>query len=370
MVLSDDEEIFTREWLMLRGGELSVDVKLFERAVYCLLLTGYLKNEGLDFLFKGGTSLILLLKDIRRLSIDVDIATGHSKDDIENVLNRIIVSSPFTHYKENIRKGPRHDKIPKVHYKIYYKSQIDDEYQHVLFDVVFQEPKYRDQEIVLSNQLFPIKTDIHLRVPTIASILGDKLVAFAPKTTGIKYGEGKELQRIKQLFDIGCLFMEMNDTDGLHDSFSKCIEQENNFFKEQFNIHNVADDIEDLALLINFIDIKGYEENDRTEEIRRGIISISSHLTHGGRYLHQQVKVDAARASFCVNLIDNLHKIPDINRIFHNVRDVAENDNSRLDDILSEVKFPTKLKFITRLRKAAPKAVIYWCGCMRWDIFQ
>ena len=37
-------------------------------------------------------------------------------------------------------------------------------------------------------------------------LLGDKLTAFAPHTTGILYGAGKELEIAKQLFDIGTLF--------------------------------------------------------------------------------------------------------------------------------------------------------------------
>jgi predicted nucleotidyltransferase component of viral defense system len=48
-----------------------------------------LKNEGLNFIFKGGTSLILLLSSARRFSIDIDIIV--EKDvDIQRVLDRII----------------------------------------------------------------------------------------------------------------------------------------------------------------------------------------------------------------------------------------------------------------------------------------
>jgi hypothetical protein len=47
---------------------------------------------------------------------------------------------------------------------------------------------------------------VTLTVPDINSIAGDKLTAFAPNTTGILYGSGKEKEIVKQLFDVGCLF--------------------------------------------------------------------------------------------------------------------------------------------------------------------
>jgi predicted nucleotidyltransferase component of viral defense system len=49
---------------------------ILERSLYALTLLGRLVDSGLPFIFKGGTSLILHLPQIRRLSIDVDIVCG------------------------------------------------------------------------------------------------------------------------------------------------------------------------------------------------------------------------------------------------------------------------------------------------------
>lgn len=49
-----------------------------------------LVNEGLNFIFKGGTSLVLLLDEIKRFSVDVDIITEENKEKVETVLNKII----------------------------------------------------------------------------------------------------------------------------------------------------------------------------------------------------------------------------------------------------------------------------------------
>lgn len=49
-----------------------------------------LVNEGLNFIFKGGTSLVLLLDEIKRFSVDVDIITEEDKAKVETVLNKIL----------------------------------------------------------------------------------------------------------------------------------------------------------------------------------------------------------------------------------------------------------------------------------------
>jgi len=44
-----------------------------ESMVHALYLLEQLKLTGLDFIFKGGTSLVLLMEQSRRFSVDIDI---------------------------------------------------------------------------------------------------------------------------------------------------------------------------------------------------------------------------------------------------------------------------------------------------------
>lgn len=46
-------------------------------------------NEGLNFIFKGGTSLVLLLDQIKRFSVDIDIITEEDKEKVKTCLNKI-----------------------------------------------------------------------------------------------------------------------------------------------------------------------------------------------------------------------------------------------------------------------------------------
>ncbi len=54
--------------------------------IHALSLVEQLSSQGLDFVFKGGTSLILLLDDAGRFSIDIDIVTTAAREDIEKAL--------------------------------------------------------------------------------------------------------------------------------------------------------------------------------------------------------------------------------------------------------------------------------------------
>lgn len=46
-------------------------------------------NKGLNFIFKGGTSLVLLLDQIKRFSVDIDIITEEDKEKVKTCLNKI-----------------------------------------------------------------------------------------------------------------------------------------------------------------------------------------------------------------------------------------------------------------------------------------
>ena len=73
-------------------------------------------NEGLNFIFKGGTSLVLLLDEIKRFSVDVDIITEEDKEMVETVLNKIIENQDlFKKVEENIRKNAASQRMNLQH---------------------------------------------------------------------------------------------------------------------------------------------------------------------------------------------------------------------------------------------------------------
>ena len=79
------------------------DPALIERSIYAFGLLEALVKVGMPFIFKGGTCLMLLLKDPQRLSIDIDISVENTVD-VEEYLKLAATIFPFIHYEEQKRE--------------------------------------------------------------------------------------------------------------------------------------------------------------------------------------------------------------------------------------------------------------------------
>jgi len=186
-----DKDCLTKEWLensilKLRTQNNSIDIQLLEKTVNALYLLECLIKADIKFIFKGGTSLVLLLNKIKRFSIDIDIIIENELSNIENILLNLIEDSKFfTRYEENLRPGSASDRMNLKHYKFFYISLLDNFEKYVLLDIAYEKnlyPKIMKKEI----DCFLLKTsqDVYeVNVPSIESILGDKLTVVAPNTT-------------------------------------------------------------------------------------------------------------------------------------------------------------------------------------------
>lgn len=130
------------------------------------------------------------LKEQRhRLSIDIDIICPPGTE-IEEYLQSY-KDYGFIDYKpiERIQRGTD---IPKSHSKFFYQvAFLDgiDRKETILLDVLNEDCHYNEVVTLPVESRF-IKTEGELnyvKVPSIGDILGDKLTAYAPNTTGIPY---------------------------------------------------------------------------------------------------------------------------------------------------------------------------------------
>lgn len=64
-----NEKSFAMEHIESIRNNKRVDINLLERSIYAFELLEALVRVGLPFIFKGGTSLMLLLDKSRRLSL-------------------------------------------------------------------------------------------------------------------------------------------------------------------------------------------------------------------------------------------------------------------------------------------------------------
>ena len=105
---------FSKEWIDgLRIRMKKIDPTLCEKMIRALGLLEQLVVNELDFVFKGGTSLILLLEKPQRFSIDIDINVSGSRENLIGILYKINSTGLFKYYIEKKRKERG---IPKAHF--------------------------------------------------------------------------------------------------------------------------------------------------------------------------------------------------------------------------------------------------------------
>lgn len=87
-----------------------------EKVIYALSLVEHLVKSGLSYTFKGGTSLLLILPESKRFSVDVDIITTDSQEKIENILKQICNEGVFLRYELDEYRSYKPG-VPKAHYQ-------------------------------------------------------------------------------------------------------------------------------------------------------------------------------------------------------------------------------------------------------------
>lgn len=221
------QKVFSKEYILDIKEKYKVDPSILERAVFALGLVEALTKTGLDFIFKGGSSLMILFDKPLRLSTDVDIIVNPNID-IISAIEKASEIYPFLHYEEDVRKV--NSKISKRHFIFYYKSLWkEDKETPILLDVLFEKNHY---PTLLNKEIKTefIETEgepLFVKIPSAESLLGDKLTAFAPKTIGIKpiseRNDGKlidkRVEAIKQFFDVASLFDSVSDFEQVKKSY-------------------------------------------------------------------------------------------------------------------------------------------------------
>ena len=318
-----DIESLTAEWIAEKRKKYFKDPNLMESMIHALYLLEQLRLTGLDFIFKGGTSLILLMKEPKRFSVDVDIIVSQSitKAKLEEYLYRLAGQSAFSRIEMDEKRSYQSG-IPKAHYKFIYNSNfpnrdpvgnvISNPEREILLDVLFAENHY---PVLITR---PIETEwliqqdqpLMVTTPDIDSIAGDKLAAFAPNTTGVPYNSNKEKEILKQLFDVGCLFDLLTDIEVFKNAFIESANAEIAFRPERkiSSVDQVLTDIIDTSLLIARKDIlKTAEEKEKFSEIASGINQFR-HFVFIGKFEILEAQVASAKAAYLAAVLLTKHK--------------------------------------------------------------
>lgn len=338
------EQIKSKEFLEesiknLKKKNPSADIQLLEKTIGALFLVESLVNTGLDFIFKDGTSLILLLDEIKRFSVDVDIITEESQEKVKQIVNEIINNQDlFTRVEENIRENVVSKRMEIAHYKFFFNSVTDDSEKYILLDIAFESNKYsRVIEKRIENTKLNVKSDLSVKVPSTESILGDKLTVLAPRTTGISYNSEKELELMKQLYDVDKLFDVAKDINEIKESFINIANREINYRKlKEITYEDVLNDIEDFTK-----DIIYRENKENLNKIIIGMRKFTNFMLERKFLIDKEVLTAASKVTYLVYLIKN------------NKKQIERYGVGNLQGIEIPMKYRKRLKVIQKINEEA-----------------
>ena len=182
-----------------------------------------------------------------------------------------------------------------------------------------------------------------VHTPSVNDILGDKLTAFAPNTSGIPYfkgGEDRNLEIIKQLYDVGRLFDNMDDLSVVRSAYDKISRVELSYRHMEENPADALADTRETALCIS---TRGRHGNGDFMALQNGISRIRSFM-YQEKYQIEQATDDAAKAAYLATVlekgVDKIERYP------------GTVEGLRIPDTL-----PTQLG---KLRLPNPEAYFYW----------
>lgn len=359
-------DCFQRSWLQAQSETLRVrpeNLQFLERCIHALELVSRLSEAGLDFVFKGGTSLVLLLNPVRRLSIDVDIATPEPIERIKAVLDQVAKGRPpFSRYEHQTKRD--RDAPPTRHFKIYFPSvagQVAESY--ILLDVLTDGHGYpvTERRVVTAPFIRP-EEQTEVVLPTVDCLLGDKLAAFAPRTIGVLYdpldrdGRPRErdpLQIVKQLFDVGHLFAEATNLEHALATYRVTFENQNRYRGGGFSLDQCLNDTIEAAKTLCLTPSDPMREHSEHQKIlRSGQKGLGSHLLTEPFTFDRHARVAAARAALLATMI-KLGLTSEVPRtIAHSVPGAAGLGRIRLS--------AQRADLFAVLRPTSPEALYYW----------
>jgi hypothetical protein len=267
---------------------------------------------------------------------------------LEEIFKALLEEQGFTRFKLQERKAST--SIHKAHYKFFYepshKTQAAEE--SMLLDILFEKVEYSKINKVPVNSKFILsKGDpIEVRVPSVEDILGDKLTAYAPNSTGIPYFKGetsRSMEIMKQLYDVGNLVDIAEDGELVKKTFG-------NFAATELAYRNqsklaVGDVLEDIYQTSLCLVSRGADGKGDFDHLQTGIQRVSRFIFSESFHIDRAITF-ASKAAYVSALIK---------------ADKAEiekfkNPAIMKDWVIGEPFWPR----LNRLKKSNPEAFFYW----------
>ncbi len=353
---------FEESWIREQAAALRArDLRTLEKNILALELVSRLRRGGLEFIFKGGTSLALFFDPVRRLSIDVDILSLEPIERLKAVLDQATTDRPpFTGYEHQERRD--REAPPTVHFKIPYTSALDPGGVHsIQLDVITAESPYAaTEEKVLRASFFEIEEEVQVTVPTADCLLADKLACFAPSTIGYPYqpiiartgapADPRPMKVVKHLFDVGELATSAGNLANAVQTYHAVHAEQVRWRGGDWTIDQTLDDTQDAAFWVCRRDLMPPESHERIDFFGNGIRALDSHLFNQPFQIAES-RLAAARAAVVAEWIRQEQSDFDLPAFL-----AAEIDIEAIRDAILDGGWTN----LNRLKKTDPKAFECW----------
>ena len=340
----------TIEWITNVRNTLGkrIDPKLIEKVIYALTLLEQLQLHNLNFVFKGGTALLLATETPKRFSIDIDIITEESEDKIKEVIEKVTQLEMFIRWEEDNDRKHTPD-APLGHFKVFYKSVVDGHEEPILLDLLYTPNPYPETREYLINHSWLATSGENTMVvlPTFEAILGDKLTAFAPKTTGILYSKNRPVEIIKQLYDIGFLFDQLTNLNVVKESYARVVREEIGYRKLHIDVDEVLKDTWNACYTLAERDMK----SDEFKHLQLGIKNFTNFIID--RFSIEEAITTSSKVAYLTSLLNKENQ--EVER-FKNPLEIK-------DWLIED---PTYNK-LNKLKKTNPEAFFYWYKSLKND---
>lgn len=324
---------------------------LAEQVVHCLELVAQLVDVGLPFMFKGGNSLLVLLEDPKRFSIDIDIASDEPRDDIDAAVAKIVArSGVFTRYTK--RQHLTKPWLPMMSFNLHYNSHFTEPSEtFIMLDVQLKLSGYPKMKVpVRCRDIYT--SPVEVLVPTVGSLVGDKLLTLGPATLGIPLGKKKEAQRLKHVFDVATLSAKNPEMSSMRGAIDYCMRQENELQRTKWTLDEVLADTLDLLSCVagHVLEPAPGGLADRAAEVVAGRVPFAEHLLERS-YPWERLQTDLAKDAFTFAALCGGMAEPEFHAALHVTPAEATATLARTPNLGAGV---------ARLERGLPLAAYYW----------
>ena len=303
------KENFTEEHIRQLQKQSKRDPILLERTVYAFGLLEAITRVGLPFVFKGGTCLMLLMEHPKRLSTDIDIIVAPGTD-IMHYIDEAAKIFPFLRVEEQKRIGK--NSIEKRHFKFTYNSHIGGAELYILLDILFEKHHYSKlEDRTIQNELLITEPEyLSVKLPSASCILGDKLTAFAPHTTGILLDQNKNMEIMKQFYDVSNLLDVAKDFENVKATYFEVVASEIGYRGIDVSATDCLRDTYEASLCIAS---RGKNSAKEYASYVKAIRDLRGHI-YAENFSPEVAVLNAAKiiyATFCILNDENYEKISD-----------------------------------------------------------